>query len=417
MALYTLDILSSAPVEVDLPRQFHIELLYLQFLSLQLASDQITSLDGDGLWMTMVEEPVIAQAEELVTSSRSLFNKILAAAPEWDKSPQRGASAVVRGLVDLTMKEAMELTPRGVYSARALTELLQTLTDAHGTPSSLEEAFIRPEVLKASPETALLAAGLMAGFGETLRSSKATNNFCNRLVSDIAGTSPDKDTARVTLVLLALCAQVYEPGQLPVANNRVVFAVKQITSWTEGVADLDAKFCSEMCRALGQLLPCMKDVYGSYWEKTLQFCVALWERAGQHVLWESLPLTHSSLKLFRVLEGMMDTNDDLQDALRDVAAAKCSGLLELMRLPRDRGSQPMEIVDAMLCRETEKIPAARLPEPTDVFPLVASASRDIQTAAFKMLHRKIPAQQEEQSIHVLLDKTGKLPAPHPSAVH
>ncbi|EQL03826.1 C3HC4 type (RING finger) zinc finger containing protein [Ophiocordyceps sinensis CO18] len=407
MALYTLGLLSSAPVAVDLPHQFHVELLYLQCLSIQLASDQVTSLEVDGLWATLEDEYTMAQAEELVTLSRNLVSKILTAATQWDKVPEHGISRVVGGLVELTMNEAMYLTPRGVYSARVLTELLQTLTEAHGAPASLEETFLKPSVLKATPETALLAAGLMAGLGWTLKSSKAASNFCNRLVSDVAGTSPENDQSMMTLVLLTLCAQVYEPGQLPVANNRVVFAVKQITSWSEDLAELDSDFCAEMCRALGQLLPCMKDVYGSYWEKTVQFCLALWERAGQHVLSEALPFIHSSLKLLRVLEGMQDANDDLQDALREVATAKCSGLLELMKLPREGASQPMVIVDAMLCRETGKIPVARLPEPKDVFPLVASASRDIQTAAFEMLHKKIPAQQEEQSINVLLDKIGK----------
>lgn len=410
MALYTYQLLWSTSPNVDLPRQFYIELLYLQCLSAQLASDQATSLQSDRLWMTLANENGLTQVEELVTSSRSLLNGILTAATQWDKDPDHGVSDVVRGLVELTMKEAKELTPRGVYSARALSELIQALIAAHGIPSRMEEVFFEPSMRKVTPGTVLLAAGLVTGFGEALKSSKAASNFCNWLVSDLAGTSPEKDTARMTMVLFTLCAQVYEPGQLPIAHNRIVMAVKQITSWTQDPAELDPEFCAEMCSALGQLLPCIKDVYGSYWDKTLQFCVALWERAGQHVLSEALPFIHSSLRLYRVLEEMEDTNDDLHDARRDIATTKCQGLLELMRLPREQGSQPLEIVDAMLCRETEKIPLARLPEPMDVFPLVASPAHDIQTAVFKMLHRKIPAQQEEQSISVLLDKTGKATA-------
>lgn len=408
MALYNCELLSAVPEGINLPRQFHVELLYLQCLSIQLASDQITSMSHDGLWMALEDSDGISQAEELVASSRSLLNKRIATATQWDEAAEDGISSVVRGLVDLTMKEAMELTPRGVYSARALAELLQVLTEVHGVPSSLEERFLKPEILKAKPDTALLAAGLIAGLGDSLQSSKPVNNFCNRLVSDIAGLSPGSDKTMATLVLLTLCTQVYELGELPVANNRVVFAVKQLTAWTEDIDELDADVCAEICRALGRLLPCMKDVYGSYWEKTMQFCVGLWERAGQHVLSEALPFIHSSLKLFKTLEGIPDPNDDLQDALRDFATAKSNSLVELLKLPRGETSQPLEIVDAMLCREIERLPVARIPEPTDLFPLVASESRDIQTAAFNMLHRKIPAQQEQHSIDVLLDKTGKL---------
>ncbi|PHH87369.1 hypothetical protein CDD83_8967 [Cordyceps sp. RAO-2017] len=333
------------------------------------------------------------------------MNKIVSSAHGWGKGSETGVSGVVQGLVDLTMKEAAELTPRGVYSARVLTELIQTLTEIHGTPPDLEEHFLKPDVLSVSPQTVLPAAGLIAGFGETLQSSRAASNFCNRLVSDVAGTSPEKDRSKMTLVLLTLCAQIYETGELPVASNRVVFAVKQITSWTEDLERLDADFCAEICRVLGRLLPCMKDVYGSYWERTMQFCVGLWERAGRHVLSEALPFLHSSLTLLKALEAIQDPNDDLEDALKDVDTAKCNGLLELMRLPREGASQPMEVVDGLLCREVEKIPMARLPDSTDLFPLMASPSRDVQTAAFNLLHKMIPAQQEEQSINAILDKT------------
>ncbi|PNY23114.1 E3 ubiquitin-protein ligase listerin [Tolypocladium capitatum] len=379
MALYNCELLSAVPDGIELPRQFHVELLYLQCLSVQLASDQITCMSHDGLWTVLEDNDGISQAEELVTSSRSLLNKLIATATRWDDAAGEGISGVIRGLVDLTMKEAMELTTRGAYSARALSELLQALTQVHGVPSGLEERFLKPDILKAKPDTALLAAGLIAGLGESLRSSKAIKNFCNRLVSDVAGLTPGRENTMATLVLLTSCAQVYDFGGLPVANNRVVFAAKQLTAWTEDIDELDAD-----------------DVYGSYWEKTMQFCVGLWERAGQHVLSEALPFMHSSLKLFKTLEGIQEPNDDLQDALRDFATAKSNGLVELLKLPREEHSQPMEIVDAMLCREIEKLPVARIPGPTDLFPLVASESRDIQTAAFN-------ARLPDELLSLLLD--------------
>ena len=407
MALYNCELLSAMPEGVKLPTQFHVELLYLQCLSVQLASDQITSMSHDGLWTVLEDGDETSQVEELVTSSRSLLNNFLLQATHWDAATGDGVSGIVRGLVELTMKEASELTARGVYSARALAELLQALSEVHGVSSGLEETFLKSETLKAKPDTALLAAGLIAGLGDSLQSSKAISNFCNRLISDVAGLSPGSDKTMATLVLLTLCAQVYELGELPVANNRLVFAAKQLTAWTEDIDELDADICAEICRTLGRILPCMKDVYGSYWEKTMQFCVGLWERAGQHVLSEALPFLHASLKLYKTLESIQEPNDDLQDALRDFATAKSNGLVELLKLPREETSQPLEIVDAMLCREIEKLPIIRIPEPTDLFPLVASESREIQTAAYTMLHKKIPAQQEQQSIDVLLDKTGK----------
>ncbi|KAJ6447290.1 sorting nexin-41 [Purpureocillium lavendulum] len=404
MALYVSELFRATGQNIPLLRQLRIELLYLQCLSLQLASDQITVAATNGLWQSLEEDEAALEAEELVTSSRSMLNDVVSSASGWIDTTDDSISGVVNGLVDLAMKEATDYSPRGVYSARVLSEVLQALTDAHGLPGGAEERFLRPDTLKARPETVFLAAGLVKGFGESLQASKAVGNFCNRLVSDIAAASADGERTCMTLVLFTLCAQLYEAGELPVANNRIVFAAKQITSWAEDLDVLDPGLCAEMCRALAWLLPSMKGVYGSYWEKALQLCTGLWERAGQLVLEQALPFIHSSLKLYKVLESIEDPNDDLQEALRDLSAAKSRDLVELLKLPRDSDSQPLAIVDGMLCREVEKIPVARIPDPVSLFPLVASESRDIQTAAFNMLHRKIPEQQQQQAVDMLLDK-------------
>jgi hypothetical protein len=210
----------------------------------------------------------------------------------------------------------------------------------------------------------------------------------------------------MTLVLLAIVAQIYDAGELPVANNRVVFAAKQVTSWLEDPTQISASLGASICRALNVLLPCMKDVYGSYWENTLQFCTNLWDRAATFDIDESLPFIYASLKLIKTLEGLKEPNDDLEDALKEFAPAKAAGLIGLLRLDDGTSSVPLGIVNGILCREVEKIPVSRIPQTEELFGLVASESRDIQTAAFKLLHKKIPADQEQKSVDVLLDKTG-----------
>ncbi|UNI13364.1 hypothetical protein JDV02_000114 [Purpureocillium takamizusanense] len=405
MALYTCELFRAATKDIVLPRQFHIELLYLQCLSLQLASDQMTLAGADGMWQNLKVGDAAIEAEELVTSSRGMLNDIASAADRWHSSEDDSISGVINGLIDLAMNETTDLSPRGLYSARILTELLQALTDAHGLPVGIEERFLRSDLLKAKPETVLGAAALVKGFGEHLKASKAVGNFCNRLVSDVAAaTVTGGVSTHMTLVLFTLYARLYDIGELPVANNRIVFAAKQITSWVDGLDALDPNLCAEMCRALTWLLPCMKEVYGSYWEKALHLCTGLWERAGQLVLHQALPFIYSSLKLYKALEGIQESNDDLQEALKDFSTTKSRGLVELLKLPRDSTSQPLEIVDAILCRELEKMPVSRIPDPVSLFPLVASDSRDIQTAAFNMLHKKIPERQEQEAVETLLDK-------------
>lgn len=408
MALYTCELIKDDFASLSLPAQFRIELLYLQGLAVQLASDQITAMSRYGLWLSLEQAGVLSEAEELVSSSRHMLNEIVNKATDWQSPTETGdsESSIIRGLVDLAMKESRDMSPRGVYSARVLSELLQALSEAHGLPSSVEEQFLNRDNLRASPGTALLASGLVSGLGEVAQSSKAVNNFCNRLVSDAAEVTLDGKETGVVLELLATVGQIYETGELPVAANRIVFAVKQITSWLEHPSEINSSLSASICRALNVLLPSMKEVYGSYWEDTLQFCAGLWERAAHFDIDEVLPFIHASMKLVKTLEGISEPNDDLEDALREFAPARSAGLVELLRLDRGANSQPLEIVDALLCREVEKIPVSRIPEPEDLFGLVVSESRDIQTAAFNLLHRKIPANQEQKSIDALLDKTG-----------
>ncbi|KAF4980035.1 hypothetical protein FZEAL_3897 [Fusarium zealandicum] len=403
MALYAYQLSSTLPL-TQLPKAFQVELLYLQCLTVQLVSDQITCMEDNRLWKTLGQAEAIGEAEEFVSKTRGVLNELASDVKAWGASGDEPAS-VVHDLVNLLTQHSRELTPRGFYSARALSELVQALTEAHGSSSGLEEALLKSDVLKVGPTTVLAASALLAGFGETLQPSKAANNFCNRLVSEVAGAKAEGDKTLMTLVLLSSCAQLYESGEMPVANNRIVFAVRQITSWLDDPEGLSPALCAEICRSLNKLLPCMKDVYGSYWEKTIEFCISLWNRAHEFGLEDALPFIHSSLKLFKTLESLQEPNDDLDDALKEYASAKPRALIELLRLPRDKSSQPLEIVDSMLCREVGKIPLRYVPDLSDIFALVASDSRDIQTAAFNLLHRALPEQQQQQSVDALLEKT------------
>ncbi|KJK82300.1 hypothetical protein H634G_02494 [Metarhizium anisopliae BRIP 53293] len=407
MALYTCELIKNDLEDLQLPREFQVELLYLLGLSTQIASDQITTMSRSSLWLSLDSTDTLSEAEEMISSSRHLIHSIVSKANDWQSAAgfDSNPSSIVRGLMDLAMKESREFSSRGVYSARLLSDLVQALTEIHGMPSSVEEQFLKLDNLKAKPDSALLAAGLISGLGEAAQSSKAVSNFCNRLVSDVAGNTPGHEKTELTLALLAITGQIYETGELPVANNRIVFAVRQVASWLDDPTELSASLSASICRALNVLLPCMKDVYGSYWETTLQFCTSLWKRATNANLDNVLPAIHASLKLVKTLESITEPNDDLEDALREFAPAKSTGLVGLLRIGPEAKSQPLEIVNGIICREAEKIPVSRIPEPEELFSLIASESRDIQTASFNLLHRKIPAEQEQKSVEVLLDKT------------
>lgn len=402
LALYLSRLLYQRPDFSNLPSRFQVELLFLQCVTIQLVTDQITLMTKNGLWQTLETADTLSEAEELVSTTREFLNtSIVGTSGGFEQT------SILAKLMDLMANEAKALTPRGLYSSRALSDLIQATVEAQGLTAPLEEKLLRSEILKSSPETVLVAAATITGLGEASQSSKLVNTLCNRLVSDVAGASPNTEKALNQLVLLTLCGQIYETGELPVANNRIVFAVRQITSWLDSPEDLSAAFSTEVCRALAQLLPCMKDVYGSYWEKAIQFSISLWNKAEHDPLPEALPYIHASLKLFRLLETLPEPNDDLEDALKEVSQTKAKGLIKLLQLDRGHASQPLEIVDAMLSREVDKISTRFVPDLSDIFPLIASDSRDIQAASFNLLHRALPEQQEQQSIDLLLDKKGE----------
>lgn len=405
MAMYV-SLLSGEGVDLaKLPAEFQVELLYLQCITVQLVSDQITLMDKNGLWFNLEGEEAMREADTVTNALRSLLNRYTAIKDWWVEENSNAEAGMIRNLSNLLVQQSKSLSPSAVYSARALSDLLQATVEAQGLSSSLEEAFVKPEHLKSTPESVLIASAILSGFGEPLQSSKQITNFCNRLVSDASGASVEGERTKSILALVALCSQLYGSGQIPVANNRIIFAARQITSWLEEPELLDAQISTEICRALAALLPCMKDVYGSFWEKTVGFILSIWSKAFEYNLEDVLPLVHASLKLSRTLETLAEPNDDLEDALRDLATAKPASLVELLRLLRDVDAPAAEIVTMVLSREVSKIPVRQIPALTDIYPLMASESRDIQTAAYGLLHRAIPAQQEQASVDILLDKT------------
>ena len=414
MALFTAQMIDSETRLSDLPTELVTEILYLQCLTFQLASDQITTGGQDGLWAAVDSKQAMDEAESLVSASKSFLKDGISATKWWEDSQPSNIQANAKALVELLVEQSRPLNSQGFYSARALSEILQMATEGHGLTSTMEDVIVKPEDLKTKPASIPLVAAFLTGFGESLQASKRVNLFVNKLVSECAAlkmSEDEKQTQNVSriLVLLTLCAKVYEGRDLPVANQRIVFAVKQVLAWTEEPERLGPALAAEICRVLAQLLPSMKDVYGSYWEQTLQFCVGALELISKQSSNDALSLIYSSLKLLRVLDTMPDPNDDLQDAIKEFGSKRSKALIELLKLPRENHSQALDFVDGMVCREVDKIPLRDIPELDDIYSSIASESREIQKAAFILLHGALPLQQEQASVDMLLDKIGTSP--------
>ncbi len=416
MAMYTSKLLLHEDFLELLPDELQVDLLYLLSLTYELANDQIDLLEDNKLFETQQDPDVLNEVRQFLSDVREILSRAAGNAGSWrtsvpGKQSPEDTSTVAGALVLRLIGSSSYRGPIAYYASKALGGLVQALVSAHGWQNEGSEEWLsKLDILKTSSNNVLGAAAILIGLEDSLRSSRLINTLCNRLISDVAGAKAQSEKTLGLLVLLNSVLAVYDEEDLPVANNRLVFAVKQILSWTEDLVVTDSRLASEACRALQKLLPAIKDVYGPYWEATFDFCVSIWESSDDGVLSnERLPMIGMSLKLFSVLRNMVDdANDDLKDAYELSHEQVCDGLIKLLKLERSKETQPLEFVDSMLSRQVVKIPSDRIKDLSEFYPLVASDFRMVQSAAFDVLHKALPKVQQELSVNVLLEGTSKL---------
>ncbi|EPE06523.1 c3hc4 type (ring finger) zinc finger containing protein [Ophiostoma piceae UAMH 11346] len=440
MASYTTKLLGIDGFSISsLPRELQVELLYALYLVSEIGSDQVALDSHDSLWgdlsASLSSENsgfALAAAEEQISSIQSLLSSIVTALSE----------ETTQALIELMLQQTGQLTPIAVYSARALSLVIQTRSSQSGIPS---EAYLSKLNLwkVGSSETALGAVAFLAGYGDLLESSKTINTFVNRLVSEVSGLSLDPakyEKTLTTLVVLNAALGIYEVGQVPAANNRLVFAVKHLTSWfskeTDGENEdgedaasgespksskMNTRIIAESCWALSRLMPCIKDIYGPHWERAIRFCINLWGVASTVAPENDAPLAylHASLKLVGTIKTASEdeeASDDLADSMilfgDALWAAARKLLLARAHFPELilARPQPHQIVDDALSRMASQTPVGRLTKTAPYFTMVSSDSRGIQAAGYDFLHRAIPAEQAELSLDTILEKkVAKLP--------
>ena len=406
MAIYTARLIEQTS-DLKLP-DLDVDLLYLLSITAQLAQDQVDLQGENQLVTSLLDQDVMAEIQEFLFDAKAPISNLVANSRGWlDKAD---ANVVpVRSLISTLIRDAGTSTPVSFHAARILSDVLQRLVNEQGWHNVNGESWLlKLDILKTSPTNVLGATALLIGLQDVLGSSKIVNKLCNGLISDIAGASAKSDKTLNQLVLLNAAFSVYEDGDLPVAQNRLVFAVKQILSWTDDLQSTNAKLASETCHALHRLLPAIKSVYGSYWETALGFCVSIWDSENPTLSDERIPMIGMSLKLYSILRTLTEANDDLEDALGQLNYQISHGLVKLLSLRRVKENVPLLFVDNILSREVGKIPLRDLDGDFSAFyPLVASDFRIVQSAAFDILHRALPEQQQQISVDVLLEKRGK----------
>lgn len=431
IASYTSHLLSNDKFIQNLPIEDQVNILYFSLLTLEFAKDQLSFNESNKLWASLASSSIDNDVQAFISRTQANLNTILAQDKSWRKDvPQAGwlksmfgkpeskgtselePTTTIQGLLVKLLNESRGLTTTSFYSARILSTVLSTLIEAHGWQAVNGEDWLASlNVLGTfSQDTVLAATAVITGLKDALSVSKIINNMLNRLISDVASIKEADETTVQRLVLLNACLDVYvdedlaEGLTIPAAATRIVFAVKQILDWIETPQRETDSLTAESCKVLQKLLAAMKDTYGSYWESSISICITVWQAAAMPKPAASLSTVHASLRLYSLLDNLKEPNDDLEEALGQLGDEMTEGLLELLKRPRHRENQPLQIVDELLCRLIAKRPSSQIKAPEELYHLVVSDNQMIQTAAFKILHDAIPAAQEKISFDVLLEK-------------
>ncbi|KAK4150086.1 hypothetical protein C8A00DRAFT_37319 [Chaetomidium leptoderma] len=406
MALFTAKLLSSGVQLSSLPAEFQLELVYLLCLTEAIAGDQLSTAQTGGLWSEGPEAE--ADVQEFCDLSSAAVRAVVEDCGNWTNWDMSGDSLVER-LINFMLHEAVGLSPAAFYTAKSLSSLFQLLVQTHGgPPTKLEEWLGKLGIMRVAPNTTLNIAAFLTGFGEVLASSKLVATLCARLISEMPGFPGVSDRfprALPSLVLLNLCMDVYGAGEIPVETRKQVLTLQQLTRWTETPEELGYQAAAETCRAIARILPGTKSTYGEYWETAIKYCIGLWNKAAEDRPEQRLPYVYASMKLMQAFHAVEDPNDDLEEALASHREAESAALVALLGIPRKAtASLPSQLVDAQLARAVSKIPNVQLVDLGDIYESVASESRDIQKAAFGLLHKALPAAQEEINLAVVMDK-------------
>ncbi|KAK4226614.1 E3 ubiquitin-protein ligase listerin [Podospora fimiseda] len=404
MALFTAKLLSSGVELSSLPIQTQLDLLYLLCITDAVSADQLAAGELIGLWRNIPEQDTETEILEFTSLTSTVISTIIGQVHGWRDLDMSG-DTLVEQLVNYMLQSARGFNAVAFYTSKALSNLLQAIIKAHGPLNQVDQWLTKLSLSRVTPDSTFLATALLTGLDDTLASSRTIQTLCARLISELPGYTPASPRTLPSLVLLNICASIFEAGQIPVEPRKQVMVLQQLTKWMDTPDEVDSRLAAETCKAITRIFPNVKDVYGPFWEKSIEFCLLLWQRAADDSPDERLPYLHSSLKLMQTLRSAEDPNDDLEDALTTNHAAESAGLISLLAVARNAPlTLPSQLVSSLLSRVVSKIPDAQLNDLRDVYQSISSESRDIQKASFGLLHRVLPAAQEDINLSVIMDK-------------
>ncbi|PGG97584.1 hypothetical protein AJ79_09147 [Helicocarpus griseus UAMH5409] len=407
LMFYTTKLLTSAGLEyVD---QNLCEVLFLYFpLAVQLVDDDVTLQGSKGLLDLNVPD-ILDECADVVSEARHVIQ-------QWVHSKTLATDQGETSASNIWMfweKQFDSLkgdSPKTYNLAEAFARIIAE-RDSLETPGSAESCFKTAKQFD-GPSNPFVLPSVVAAFRGSIAAAPYGVRLCNELIADATGFKIEKSFEGLRkIVTLNLLLQ----GENNIAQNvpkpRLVFLVKHLIDCLQSESPLPG-LVSEILKLLVNILPLIKEIYGSHWSSTLEFLQSLWDEI--ELVDESLPTLHSSLRLFACLKSLAtsDSNDDLEDACTAFQKTHSTALIRLLAKFDSSLSydQPLKITADILSRQVSALSISHVQDVSDLFSILSVPNRGIQRAAYDVLHRAIPKLQETVTLNVALsDAVARLP--------
>jgi hypothetical protein len=391
LVLYVTKILSESEI-MALQSAEQLRALYYYFpLALQLVNEKLTVESANDIWHNTSEE-VTEEAAEVLSQGTTLIQSWL------------GDELLIKIWID-AIRSSDDLSPRSYLHGQAFTEIASRYIDEHGFSliassfeTEIKDMYRAPEVIR--------SASLCCTCRDQLLSSSSGRRLLNDLVAACTDTKAGQSSTPGLrpLVLLDLLLNGSSEPLDGIPTQRMVFLMQALLRLLDQFKD-DLSIKVEALKLLDPILSATRDIYGDHWDQVLQCLVSEWQKDGG--LDNDLPLLHASLRLYgrlRTLVGSDEINEDLAESWETAQASLKEGLLQCLKRLQDSGTglnQPRRITAELLRRQLSHISVEYDPE---LYPLLSSTDNAIRGAAYDLLHRSIPAEQEQNSLELALNQ-------------
>lgn len=378
---------------------------YLSIVS-AMANDKLSIDSSHSLWDEQGPEPD-HDIFNVIIETQKILGSVIAENP---------MNPSVTDVFSKLLEDSRGMTVRAYYSSRAYISIVTELINRH----SGKDYSIPIEERKSLKDTAHAFAGIATI--SAIQDLTILTRIFNELLGTLTGRDlKDHPNGLSNMVMLnnILSTEDFADALSGVPKQRLIFFVRHVCTQVISIhhpsesdtpiKKIEVSLGAEIMRALSQILPVLKETYGSFWEDIIQVLNKTWS-SNAEMSDERLPLIHASLRLYSTLLrlGSEDSNDDLIDALKSHEGSTVDGMVILLKSLQDLqddSHEPQKMVNELLARMTSK--AKNLIDPSrsaELFPILASESVVLQGAAHEILHFQILKEQENISLEKALSK-------------